>query len=199
MGEIFTAEDERLGRVVALKTISPDLVPDQESRDRLLAEARAAAALNHPFICTIHDALEHDGVPVIVMEYVKGETVAHRVEAGPVPPPEICRIGLEVAEALGVAHARGTIHRDISAANIMIASDGHAKVMDFGLARTRQATSAPGTAVTVPHFTAGMVVGTPHYLSPEALRGDPINAPPPPPLLFGFFSLFFFLVYLSFL
>ncbi len=176
MGEIFTAEDERLGRVVALKTISPDLVPDQESRDRLLAEARAAAALSHPFICTIHDALERDGVPVIVMEYVKGETVAHRVEAGPVPPPEICRIGVEVAEALGVAHARGTIHRDISAANIMIASDGHAKVMDFGLARTRQATSAPGATVTAPHFTAGMVVGTPHYLSPEALRGDPVDA-----------------------
>src|SRR4051794_26792769 len=94
MGEIFTAQDERLGRIVALKTISPELVPDEGSRRRLLAEARAAGALSHPFICTIHDALEHDGVPVIVMEYVKGETIAKRVTAGPVPPPEICRLGI---------------------------------------------------------------------------------------------------------
>lgn len=176
MGEIFTARDERLDRIVALKTISPGVVPDPESRRQLIAEARAAAALTHPFICTIHDALEHDGVPVIVMEYVKGETIAERVTTGPMPPSEICRIGVEVAEALAVAHAHGTIHRDISAANIMIASDGHAKVMDFGLARTRPPASSSSPAMTSSHVTRGLVVGTPPYLSPEALRGDPIDA-----------------------
>ncbi len=176
MGEIFSAEDERLGRIVALKTISREVVPDEDSRRRLLAEARAAAALSHPFICTIHDALEHDGLPVIVMEYVQGETIADRVTAGPVPPPEICRIGIEVAEALAIAHARGTIHRDISAANIMLASDGHPKVMDFGLARRLKGTAAPSATVTSSDFTAGMVIGTPAYVSPEALRGDSVDA-----------------------
>jgi TolB-like protein/Tfp pilus assembly protein PilF len=176
MGEIFTAEDERLGRVVALKTILPALVPDEESRRRLLTEARAAAALAHPFICTIHDALEHEGVPVIVMEYVKGETVADRVTAGLVPAPEICRIATEVAEALAMAHARGTIHRDISAANIMLATDGHVKVMDFGLARAVQPEPASTATVTSSHLTGGIVVGTPPYLPPEALRAERIDA-----------------------
>ncbi len=175
MGEIFTAHDERLGRTVALKTISAELVPDDESRARLLAEARAAAALTHPFICTIHDALEHDGVPVIVMEYVEGETIAHRVEAGAVPSPEIYRVAIEVAEALAVAHAHGTIHRDISAANIMIARDGHAKVMDFGLARTRRPPEVSGATLTAPSVTMGIVVGTPPYLAPEVLSGEPAS------------------------
>ena len=172
-GEIFTAEDERLGRIVALKTISAEAVPDHESRARLLAEARAAAALSHPFICTIHDALEHDGVPVIVMEYVQGETIAQRVEAGPVPAPEIYRLATEIAEALAVAHAHGTVHRDISAANVMIARDSHAKVMDFGLARTRRPSEASAATMTAANLTAGLIVGTPPYLAPEVVSGEP--------------------------
>jgi serine/threonine-protein kinase len=126
MGVILAARAERLGRIVALKTIPVGAVPDPQARARLLAEARAAASLSHPFICTIHEAIEYEGAPVIVMEYVRGETVAQRVSAGPLPPHDVSRIGREVAEALAAAHARGIIHRDISAANIMLAEDGHA-------------------------------------------------------------------------
>lgn len=173
MGEIHTARDERLGRVVALKTISVGAVPDPRARGRLLAEARAAASLSHPFICTIHEAIEHEGAPVIVMEYVRGETVAQRVAAGPLPPHEVTRIGREVAEALAAAHAQGIIHRDISAANIMLAEDGHVKVMDFGLAATTAArTASIDATVTAAHPTEGIVLGTPAYVGPEILRGE---------------------------
>lgn len=177
MGEIHAARDERLGRMVALKTISVGAVPDPLARARLLAEARAAASLSHPFICTIHEAIEHEGVPVIVMEYVRGETVARRVEAGPLPPHEIRRIGREVAEALAAAHAQGIIHRDISAANIMLADEGHVKVMDFGLAEsTATRTASIDATATAAHPTAGLVLGTPAYVAPEILRGEAATA-----------------------
>jgi TolB-like protein/Flp pilus assembly protein TadD len=177
MGEIHAARDERLGRIVALKTIPVGAVPDPQARARLLAEARAAASLSHPFICTIHEAIEYEGAPVIVMEYVRGETVAQWVSAGPLPPHDVSRIGREVAEALAAAHARGIIHRDISAANIMLAEDGHAKVMDFGLAESTAArTAVMDATVTAAHATAGLVLGTPAYVAPEILRGQPATA-----------------------
>lgn len=172
MGEIYTARDEGLDRIVAVKTISPRRALDEDARRRLILEARAAASLSHPFICTIHEALETDGGPVIVMEYVPGETVAARARAGPIPHRELCRLADEVAEALAAAHARGIVHRDITANNVMITSDGHAKVMDFGLARVQPAAGVDAETRSLMGASDGLIVGTPAYLAPELLRGQ---------------------------
>ena len=116
MGEIFRARDEKLDRVVALKAISPRLIDEENARRRFYREARAAAALNHPFICTVHEVIEADGQPYIVMEYVDGESLRARLSRGRLPFEELCRIGSEAAEALAAAHERGILHRDIKPA-----------------------------------------------------------------------------------
>src|SRR5437762_4656177 len=144
MGRIYTAYDERLMRLVVVKSISPDLLNDEQARRRFLREARAAAALSHPFICTIHEVIEQDDQPFIVMEYVDGESLRARHERGPFPIADVYRVGIEAGEALAVAHARGIVHRDVSAANIMLASGGHVKVMDFGLAQVIAPASGSG-------------------------------------------------------
>ncbi|HYT66946.1 MAG TPA: serine/threonine-protein kinase [Vicinamibacterales bacterium] len=172
MGDIYTARDERLDRIVAVKTISSRFSTDDDARRRLLQEARAAASLSHPFICTIHEALEVDGVPVIVMEYVPGETVAARVHSGPIPHREVCRLADEIAEALAAAHARGIVHRDITANNVMITADGHAKVMDFGLARMQPIAEMDAATKTSVSASVGLLVGTPAFMAPELLRGE---------------------------
>ena len=136
MGEIFRAEDPSLQRSVALKFIAPEHLGDSAGRVRLLREARAAAALNHPFVCTVHEVLEVGEQPVIVMELVAGETLHDRLSRGPLPVDDIRRFGSEVLEAIAAAHERGIIHRDIKSSNVMITPDGHVKVMDFGLATT---------------------------------------------------------------
>jgi serine/threonine protein kinase len=174
MGEIFAARDEKLNRTVAVKLIANSRIDSDASRRLFLREARAAAALDHPFICTVHDVLEHNGQPMIVMERVEGETLQERISRGPLPVEQIIQYATEIAEALAAAHARGIVHRDIKSANIMVTPSGHVKVMDFGLALIA-ATPEEQTA----HFSEELstkAAGTLPYMAPEILRGE--NATP---------------------
>src|SRR5438105_6993251 len=168
MGEIYSAFDEKLNRTVAVKVIAADLLDDR-TRSRVIVEARAAAALDHPFICAVHDVLEHNGQPVIIMEWVQGETLQARISRGPLSLAELTRYSNEIAEALGAAHARGIIHRDVKGANIMLTASGHVKVMDFGLAVMTTATSQEETAR---RSEQKALTGTLPYVAPEVLRGE---------------------------
>jgi TolB-like protein len=174
MGEIFSAFDEKLNRTVAIKLISRALLDSEQSRRLFLREARAAAALDHPFICTVHEVLEHDDQPMIVMECVKGETLQQRLTQGPLPIEELCQRATEIAEALGAAHARGIVHRDIKSGNIMLTASGHVKVMDFGLAMIVEPSGDDETA-RVSEQKAG-IAGTLPYIAPEVLRGEGSSA-----------------------
>jgi serine/threonine protein kinase/tetratricopeptide (TPR) repeat protein len=176
MGVVYRAWDGRLHREVALKVLRADY-PMAGTRSRFLQEARAASGLNHPNICTIFDIGDEDGVPYLVMELLQGETLKTRIDLKPVPLDEIVQIGLEVAEALGAAHARGIVHRDIKPANIFLVdkpSGGcQAKVLDFGLAKVDR----PARESNAPrHETSdGATVGTVAYMSPEQARGETLD------------------------
>ena len=173
MGEVFLAQDTSLDRRVAIKVLAEALRQDDSARQRLLREARLAAALDHPYICSIHELLDVGGTSCIVMEYVEGQTLRERLAAGALPRTDALRIGLEIAEALEKAHQRGIIHRDLKPANVMLTPEGHVKVMDFGLAR--QSGQAGGTSQdeTLSQLTrAGTTVGTLAYMSPEQVRGE---------------------------
>ena len=139
MGHVYQAEDAKLGRMVALKFLPPDTIKDDKAKRRLMQEARAASALNHPNIVTIHSIDEQDGLDFIVMEYVQGETLKQIVQRGAMPFPQVLEIGLQVADALAAAHSLKIIHRDIKPANILLTPRGQAKVLDFGLAKVIRA------------------------------------------------------------
>ena len=174
MGEVYRGEDTRLGRSVALKFLPPSLKSDPESRARLLNEARAASMLRSPNIAVTYDIGEEAGADFIVMEFVDGELLSSRVAKGPLPPREVVDIGLQVADALDEAHARGIVHRDIKSGNLMRTERGLIKVLDFGLAKflangsAREMTQAQMTM-------AGMVVGTVSYMAPEQALGRPVD------------------------
>ena len=136
MGEVYLARDPRLDRAVALKILPPDLAFDADRLHRFTREARAASALNHPNVATIHDVGEHDSVRFIVMEYVEGQTLAEKIAGRPITTTEILDIGSQVADALDAAHAKGITHRDIKPANLMLTPRGQVKVLDFGIAKT---------------------------------------------------------------
>ncbi len=173
MGEVFLAEDSSLHRKVALKFLPPERQRDTAARKRLLREARSAAALNHPYICSIHEVGESENQDYIVMEYVEGQSLKERLEKGRPAAEEVLSVGIEVAEALEEAHGKGIVHRDIKPGNIMLTRTGHAKVMDFGLARQNLAEAAAADQDTETELTQrGMVVGTLAYMSPEQLRGQ---------------------------
>lgn len=174
MGEVYLAQDIRLDRQVAIKLLPATHVPDEHARKRLQREARAAAALDHPFICKIYDAGEDAGQPFIAMEYVDGTTLKDRIEGGRVPLKEVIRLGCEIAEALDAAHRKGIVHRDLKPANVMIGADGHVKVMDFGVAKRLPALDESRTASAI--TAAGEAIGTLAYMSPEQLRGDCVDA-----------------------
>jgi serine/threonine protein kinase/Tfp pilus assembly protein PilF len=173
MGEVYLAEDVRLGRPVALKFLPPGLKADPESRARLLNEARAASLLNHPNIAVTYDIGEHAGTDFIVMEYVAGELLSSRLSQGPLPVREAVDIEMQVADALDEAHSHGIVHRDIKSANLMWTDRGLVKVLDFGLAKF---VTGPGGDMTRVQMTmAGMVVGTVSYMSPEQALGRPVD------------------------
>ena len=173
MGEVYRADDLRLGRPVALKFLSPSLKSDAESRARLLNEARAASMLRSPNIAVTYDIGESDGADFIAMEYVDGETLATRLSRGPVPIREAIQAGIQVADALDEAHSRGIIHRDIKSANLMRTERGLIKVLDFGLAKILPQGALD---VTRPQMTvAGMVIGTVSYMAPEQALGKVVD------------------------
>jgi serine/threonine protein kinase len=176
MGEVYRAFDERLQRDVALKVLPAANAQDEAARARLLREARAAAALNHPHICTIHDVGEHDGQAFIAMELIDGEPLHRVIPAGTgLPFDRVLTYGLQVAGAMAHAHARGVLHRDLKTQNIIVTKEGRAKVLDFGLAK-RLATAADTATKTLSMVTAvGTIAGTPAYMAPEQLRGEPAD------------------------
>lgn len=172
MGIVYEAEDENLGRRVALKFLSPSMAKDENQLQRFQREARAASALNHPNICTIHGIEESDSGHFIVMELLEGESLADRIRRGPIDIESLVTLGVQIADALESAHSKGIIHRDLKPANIFITSRGQAKILDFGLAKMEQR-QRPDPASTLPTAklddlsTAGSTMGTVAYMSPE--------------------------------
>ncbi len=182
MGVVYKAEDLKLGRFVALKFLSEDLARDPRALERLQREARAASALNHPNICTIFETDEYEGRAFIAMELLEGETLRQKIGGHAIPLADILDLGVQIADALDAAHSQNILHRDIKPDNIFITRRGHAKVLDFGLAkltpeRGRRAVTAGATMSGDDLLTSpGMALGTAAYMSPEQVRGEELDA-----------------------
>lgn len=176
MGEVYLAEDTRLGRQVALKFLAPSVQHDEESRARLVREARAASLLRSPNIAVTYDLVDHEDSLFIAMEYVEGEVLSSRIARGPVPLKEAVDVAQQVADALDEAHAQSIIHRDIKSANLILTRRGLVKVLDFGLARFEDRTEARIRDITAVQITSpGLVMGTVAYMAPEQLLGGAID------------------------
>lgn len=172
MGVVYAAEDDRLGRMVALKVLSPAYRDDPGARERLSQEARAAATLSHPHIATVYALEDLEGHLFIVSELVRGSTLRQTLAAGALPKDVLIETARQIAEALEIAHAHGIVHRDLKPENVLVDAHGQIKVVDFGIARGLTPTSGANLALTL----TGAVLGTPGYMAPEQLRGVPVDA-----------------------
>src|ERR1700756_3911738 len=178
MGEVYRARDKRLERTVAIKILPAHLSSDPVRKQRFEREAKTISSLNHPHVCTLHDVGSQDGVDYLVMECVEGETLAARLQKGPMPLEQVMRYGAQIADALDKAHRAGIVHRDLKPGNVMLTAGG-AKLLDFGLAKAT-ATQICGLTLTSavptnPVTQEGTIVGTFQYMSPEQVEGKELD------------------------